>query len=276
MAKYSVELNDLLKNEETKELIKNAMSSYPMYEPIHKQLYGYIPTREQLNQKILDNYRFHEIGAETIGRFLFYFETALNLVMPKYNQYYKSVDIMNGVEDIFGNLDVEETFEEQTTGNSSSKSNGNVKDNSSSKTTGTSSNDVISENSTNTEMNTGGRNVKANTPQSQLKVKTIDEITAANEIGWNEDSSDSKSTSNDKSNTKGTSESNTTGSSSQETNANSISESIGKITHTLKRKGNQGVNTYAHDMLEFRQLFLNIEQQIINDPEIAKCFMLIW
>lgn len=276
MAKYSVELHDLLMNEETKELIKKAMSSYPMYKPQHEQLYGYIPTREQLNQKILDHYRFHEIGAETVGRFLFYLETSLNEIMPIYNQFYKSIDIMNGLDDIFGNLDVEETFEEETTGNSSSKSNGNVKDNSSSKTTGSNSNDVTSENSTNTDMNTGGRNVNAKTPQSQLKVKEIDEITAASEMSWNEDSSKSKSTSNDKSNTKGTSESNTTGSSSQETNANSTSESIGRIFHSLKRKGNQGVNTYAHDMLEFRQLFLNIEQQIINDPELVKCFQLIW
>ena len=276
MAKYTVELNDLLRNEEANKELQKAMSSYPMYEPIHKELYGFIPTREQLNQKILDNYRFYEIGSETVGRFLFNIEKAMNLIMPKYNQYYKSIDIMNGLEDIFGNLDIEESFIQETTGNSSSKSNGNVKDNSSSKTTGSNTTDVSSQNTTDTNMNTNGRNVNQKTPQSQLQVKKIDEITAASEIGWNEDSSKSNSTSNDKSNTKGTNESNSTGSSTQESTSNASSESEGKVTHTLKRKGNQGVNTYAHDMLEFRQLFLNIEQQIINDPELVSCFMLIW
>lgn len=276
MAKYTVELNDLLNNEETNALINNALSKYPIYEPIHPQLYGFIPTRAELNKKILDNYRFYEIGSETVGRFLFNIEKAMSLIMPKYNQYYKSIDIMNGLEDIFGNLDIEESFVQDTTGNSSSQSSGNVKDTNTNTTTGSTTNSVTSENSTNTDMDTNGRNVNSKTPQSQLTVKTIDNITAASEIAWNENTSNSTSTSNDQSNTTGTSETNTTGSNNQETTAEASSESIGKVTHTLKRKGNQGVNTYAHDMLEFRQLFLNIEQQIINDPELATCFMLIW
>lgn len=260
MAKYTVELHDLLINEETHDLIKKALSSYPMYQPIHKELYGFIPTREQLNQKILDNYRFYEIGSETVARFLFNLEKAMNLIMPKYNQLYKSVDIMNGVDDIFGNLDIVETFEQEQEGNSTSNSSGN--------NTGTTTTNVESENTTNTEMNTNGRNVQSKTPQSQIQVKTIDQITAASEIAWNEDNSDSKSTSDDTSNT--------VTESSNNSSAESESSSTGKISHTLSRKGNQGVNTYAHDMLEFRQLFLNIEQQIINDPELVSCFMLIW
>ena len=125
-------------------------------------------------------------------------------------------------------------------------------------------------------MDTSGRNVNSKTPQSQLSVKTIDNITSASEIGWNEEGSSSNSTSNDKSNSKGTNESTTNTETNQDSTSDVTSESKGKTTHTLTRKGNQGVNTYAHDMLEFRQLFLNIEQQIINDPELASCFMLIW
>ena len=268
MAKYTVELNDLLKNEETNALIQKALNSYPMYEPIHKELYGYIPTREELNKKIVDHYRFYEIGSETPGRFFYNLEMAMNEIMPKYNQLYKSVDIMNGVEDIFGNLDVEETYEQKTEGNSSSQST----DKTTGDSTGTSKSDVTSKNTTNTEMNDSGRNVGSKTPQSQLAVKSIENITAASEINWNENTSSSKSTSDDTSSTEGS----TTNKNVQESKANASSESTGKVSHTLKRKGNQGVNTYAHDMLEFRQLFLNIEQQIINDPELATCFMLIW
>lgn len=41
--------------------------------------------------------------------------------------------------------------------------------------------------------------------------------------------------------------------------------STGTVRHTLHRKGNQGVNTYAHDMKELRETFLNIDQQIIHE-----------
>lgn len=268
MAKYTEVLHDLLTNEVTNDLINKAMSTYPIYTPKHEQLYGFIPSREELNKKILDHYRWYEIGSETVGRFLFNFETTLNQIMPYYNQLYKSVDVMNGLDDIFGNLDVVESFEETTTGASSSES----KDNLTGKTTNSNESHVESSNETTTDMDTSGRNVKSTTPQSQLGVKTIDNITAASEINWNEDSNTSLSNSDDESTSTGSSETNVSNNSTSEAS----SESTGTTKHTLSRKGNQGVNTYAHDMLEFRQLFLNIEQQIINDPELAKCFMLIW
>lgn len=252
MGKYTEVLHDLLTNEKTNELIKKAMSTYPMYVPKNEQLFGLIPTRDELNLKILNHYRWYEIGSETVGRFLFNLETTLNEIMPTYYQMYMSVDTMNGIEDIFGNLDVVESFEETTSGNSSATANTN------------SENKVTSSNESNTDMSSNGRNVNAKTPQSQLQTKTIDNITSASEMNWNEDSNNSHSTSDD--------ESSSTGKSDSTSNA----ESTGTTKHTLTRKGNQGVNTYAHDMLEFRELFINIEQQIINDPELAKCFMLIW
>lgn len=268
MSKYSETLHDLLNNEEVNKLIQKALSSYPLYKPIHEELYGYIPTREELNTKILNHYRFHEIGSETIGRFLFNLESAMNLIMPKYNQYYKSIDVMNGLEDIFGNLDVVESFEQETTGTSSSEGSDNIKGN----TTSNTSNESTSKNSTNTEMSTDGRTASSVTPQSQLKAKHLNEITAASEMGWNENISDSKATSDDHAKTESNNETNN----NQESTSKASSESLGRTKHTLTRKGNQGVNTYAHDMLEFRQLFLNIEEQIINDRELATCFSLIW
>lgn len=36
-------------------------------------------------------------------------------------------------------------------------------------------------------------------------------------------------------------------------------------TNTYTKKGNQGVNTYAHDMLEFRETLLSIDTMIINE-----------
>ena len=155
---------------------------------------------------------------------------------------------MNDVEDIFRNLDVTEEYEENREDSSSalSKSNATTND----------------ENNTESNMKDNGRTVNSKTPQSQLQVKSIDNITSASEINWNEN------------------ESSSTGKSTGETTTNSNNESEGssegKTSHTLRRYGNQGVNTYAHDMLEFRELFTNIERDIINDRELATCFMLIW
>lgn len=50
-----------------------------------------------------------------------------------------------------------------------------------------------------------------------------------------------------------------TGSSSGEASETST------VRHTYTKKGNQGVNTYAHDMLEYRETLLNIDTMIINE-----------
>ena len=252
MAKYTEVLHDLLNDVEFAEALKKAMSTYPIYKPLHPQLYSYIPTREELNKKIIDHYRFYEIGSETPWRFLYNIEVTLNEIMPYYNQLYKSIDVMNNVDDIFGNLDVTESYSEETRGNTTSSGNSETESS------------VNSINNTSTNMSTNGRNASSKTPQSQLSAKTLDNISSASEMGWNEDENTSTSNSNDESTSNSKNESLT------DVNSNTTT------THTLSRKGNQGVNTYAHDMLEFRELILNVESQIINDPELAKCFMLVW
>lgn len=268
MSKYTVVLHELLTNEETKEGIQKAMSTYPIYEPVNEQVYGLIPSREELNNKILNRYRRYEIGSETVGEFLINLETALNLIMPYYNQLYKSLDIMNGVEDIFENVDITETFEEETNRNSSNTLNDSIEGSSNTNTTSI----VQSTNETETEMSTSGRNVGSKTPQSQLSVTSINNITSASEINWNEENSNSTSNSTDGSSTTGTNQTET----SQTNESTGTSESNGTTTHTLRRKGNQGVTTYAHDIKKFRDLSINIEKMIVNDREIATCFMTIW
>lgn len=268
MAKYTEVLHDLVTNDEVKGLIEKALSTYQLYKPVHDELYGYIPTREELNKKIINHYRWYEIGSETVGRFLFNLETTMNEIMPYYNQLYKSIDIMNNIEDIFGNVDIVESYEETHTGNTKTNSTDNMNSNSSSETTS----NEDSTNTTNTETSDRGRNVKSITPQSQLSVKTIDGLTAASEMSWNENESGSTANSSNNSTTESSNNSQT----EQESTSNANTDTTGTTKHTLSRKGNQGVNTYAHDMLEFRQLFINIEMQILNDPELAKCFMLIW
>lgn len=250
MSKYTVKLRTLLNDTYYSEKIHNAMLSYKMYEPVNLQKYGLIPTRDELNNKILNHYKDYEIGQETPALFVEYLEGTLNEIMPYYYQLYKSVDMINEIDDIFGNVDMTETFSETTSGN--------VQGN----TTGSLTSTATSEATTTTSDNTSGRGVKDDTPQNRLDITTIDGVTSASEVNWNESNSSSSATNNGNDTT-----------SSENTNT-STTDSTGETTSTRTRKGNQGVNTYAHDMLEFRELFKNIEIQIIND--LRDLFMLVW
>lgn len=255
-ARYTAVLADLLEDERFKELIEESLSEYPMYtkEP-HP---AYISTREQLNKKLLDHYKYREIGFETPARFADELRIAMNEIMPYYVQLYKSHDIMENLDDPFGNVDITETFEEETTGNAKGSTSG----------TSSSSSDVNSSSESNTEMGSDGKSVNSATPQGQLDIssKNIDSLDYADDAKWNKENSTSHGTNSDESHS--TSES--------ETSADSESETSGTTKHTLTRKGNQGVNTYAHDMKELRETFLNIDKMIITDKAIAELFMLVW
>lgn len=293
-AKYTVRLRTLLNDPRVKPLIDKAMSTYPLYQAKNEVLYGVIPTREELNKKILDFYKYYEIGFETPGRFIDELEISLNEIMPFYNQKYKSIDIMNGIDDIFGNLDVTETFSQESkdkaTGNSKVDSTGSTKDDTSgtskSNTEVTSTSEANSESKTDSETNSYNKNVSSQTPQTNISLqnKDIDSVEYADKIDWNHTTGDdtSKNTghdttnSNSKTDSTGETSQHSTGETSQQTTSENSSDRENLTTHTLNRKGNQGVNTYAHDMLEFRELALNIEQMIINDPRIRELFMLIW
>ena len=259
MAKYTVELRTLLNNEQTRPEIEKALSSYPMYVAQNPYVYTQIPTREELNKKILNYYKYREIGFETVGRFIDELEITMNEIMPYYNQLYKSIDVMNGIDDIFGNVDITESFEQETSGTS--------KGSSESLTKASSETDGSSENTSEVQGNT--KNVHSDTPQSELNnygTMEIHDVNYASDIAWNENISTSD----------GETKDHAESSSETESSGESSSESSGTTKHTLSRKGNQGVNTYAHDVLEFRNLFLNIEQQIIHDKRLSELFMLIY
>ena len=257
-ARYTEVLYNLLNNQETKALIDEAMSEYPVYTPENPFTFSIIPTREELNKIILNHYKYCEIGFETVGRFIDELRTTLNEIMPFYYQLYKTEDVMNGLEDIFGNLDVIESFTEtnSTTGESSSTSTGETTSNSSDSTT------------TSTTTNSYNKNVESDTPQSQLGItnKQIDNVDYANKVTWNKDTTEQSGTSTGTATT--TADSTASGTAQNST--------TGNIQHTLTRKGNQGVNTYAHDMGELRNIFMNITNDILNNPRLQELFMLVW
>ena len=73
-----------------------------------------------------------------------------------------------------------------------------------------------------------------------------------------------------------------TGSSTNKTTATNegttagTTNATGTTEHTYTKKGNQGVNTYAHDMLEFRQTIVDYVERIVKDERLNELFMLVY
>lgn len=271
-ARYTETVYDLLRNPYTKELLDDALSTYPLYEQksTNDKLQNIIPTRSELNQKLLNHYKYREIGFETVGRFADELKIAMNEIMPYYNQLFHSVDIINDVDDIFSNVNVTETFEETKQGNTS----GSATSEDSSTNTATSKTESSDSSQTENTMNTTDKSVHSETPQDSLSItaKNIDNVSYADNVNWNKSQSDSEvsSTGSAESETSSTGTITNTNEASSQTTENTTT------SHTYHKQGNQGVNTYAHDIIEFRKTILNIEQMIINDDRIKELFMLVY
>lgn len=243
-AKYTEVLDNLLRNEQTAPAIAEAMSKYPLYETDPNKVNEYgtaykVPTRAELNNKILSYYRFREIGFETVGRFLFELETALNEIMPYYNQLFYSAD--QDFNPIY-NVD----YIRNTQRNKSDTNIGSQSSSTNSSATGTSTDN--------------SKNVTSDTPQNQLGItnEQIDQLDYASEASWGKNSNSTSDTSSSTSNA-----------------SNSLigNEKEGIVETT---KGNFGVTSAQDLIMKYRETLLNIEQLIIHDKRIAELFMLIY
>ena len=169
-ARYTEVLDNLLRNEQASADIALAMSTYPLYQtdPNATREYGTaytIPTRQELNDKILNYYRFREIGQETFGRWLFELETALKEIMPKYNQLFYSADQdYNPIYNVDYRKTIDRSRSDSSTGTQSSESS-----------------------STNAEY---GKGVSSQTPQDSLGISNtgIDTVQYADEANWSKTS----------------------------------------------------------------------------------------
>ena len=259
-AKYTVVLRDIMNNEYSRDALAAALSRYPLYS--NPKTYDLIPTREQLNTKLLNHYKYREIGFETVGRFLDELDITMCEIMPRYNELLKTVVTMAELPSPFDNVDVVETYEEQRT--HSSETSGS----SSSSQSGSGTSTEAGEGSATQTAN--GKHIESDTPQDSLSIGSdgINDVDYASKAQWNED----------KMNTSSASESTrTTNTTNEEAgNTNSSVESNDTISHTYTKKGNQGVNTYAHDMNEFRTSIIDVVEQIINDERIAELFMMVY
>ena len=254
MARYTETLRDLMRDEATMSAITNALSTYPLYLAKNPLIVDLVPTREKLNEKLLNHYKYREIGFDTVGEFLDRLEITMNEIMPRYNELYKSVETMSELPSPFDNVDVVETYTETRSSTGKTTNSGSV------------SSSASDESETSSTVNSNSKNLNSDMPQGNISVSAsdIDSVTKAKEASW------TKNQSNDSASSSGNSSSETTN--TGETNT----EGEETISHEFKKIGNQGVNTYAHDMNEFRTSIIDVTMQIINDREISDLFMKVY
>lgn len=88
--------------------------------------------KQAFEQKILDHYRFRQIGQETVGRWLHYFRTRIREIMPYYVQLYEFEAKWFNVDDPLESYNLVETFSGESHGS------GTVNTSGSSESSGTS------------------------------------------------------------------------------------------------------------------------------------------
>lgn len=198
--------------------------------------------RATLNQLIIDTYADYEIGMETPALFKFYLNLAMRQIMPYYNQLFESEKY---TWDPYNAINITEIEEGNGTSKVSGSSSGtNTQSGSNSQESTSSNND---------------KNLFSNTPSGHLE-----DVEAGNYL-----TTATFDTSNGTSNTNGTQESSGTTTAENESNA----ESTNKVTRT--RTGNEN-SDLLETLKKLRESFLNIDMMIVNDKEIAQCFMPLW
>lgn len=121
------------------ELIENGVKLWDFDYPIPRSIVEYNGKtctvdfdKATFEQKVIDHYRFRQIGQETVGRFLHYFRTRIREIMPYYVQLYEFDAKFRNIEDPLESYNLVETFRQETNGN------GTVKGKTNSNSSGTS------------------------------------------------------------------------------------------------------------------------------------------
>lgn len=197
--------------------------------------------RGVLCKKILKHYYLREIGCETVGIWLLWMNTKLEEIMPYYNKLYESELIkFNPMYDVDWNRKGNKTGNESGSGSRSTSGNNS---------------------GTNTQSGTSSNTRKdlySDTPQGALTgVESETYLTNARKVSDSGETGVNGSTS-------GSYEDSESSSNKVDTTENYV-ESV---------SGKQGTGSYSKLLNEFRETFLNIDMQVIE--EFAEMFMELW
>lgn len=229
--------------------------------------------RSVLCQKILKHYYLREICCETVGIWTLWMNTRLEEIMPYYNQLYKSAKIeFNPMHDV--NL----TRNHERNVKGTSKEDGTRTDNTTGKRTLTGNRNTDSTGSGTRNTTSGSdetkRDLYSDTPQGAITgLENENYLTNARKITdnvngtGNEETSTTEKTGTDYSETEDTT-SKVDGVTSNTESSNTTEDYLETIV------GKQGTESFSSLLNKFRETFLNIDMQVIE--EFSDLFFGLW
>lgn len=254
MAKYTVELRELIEQG-----VDIGLKTYPIWSEKHRQ---------ELNQKIINHYKYREIGFETPGRFIDELNIKMHEIMPYYNDLYKTTMFeYNPIH----NVDYTEEYTTTRDKTGSIANSETATSEGSGTVTGTS--ESSSQASQNNTINHTNTKVDIDTPQSDIDV---DNITSTYPYASNV-SKDVNTETNNQTNT-GSATSNDTSTTETESKLTNDFESDTEEketeTHQKHLLGNYGMTSSQTLIKQERELIINIDMQIIG--QLRDLFMRVW
>lgn len=230
--------------------------------------------RTTLEKKILMHYFNKEIGFETLGLWKFYLEERMNLIMPYYNELYKTtvkeydwLTDTNAHETYVGNKKLQENAKFDANGNVKSNMTGKTQDN---------GNDTFS--GTGSSTTDGTKNQKTKTLESDLpqaNYANLDYGTKLTEGEQTETTHEQTNTTQqstaDRTNVTDTTQNANTDTTQQSTN--DLQSNTNDI-YTRDRIGAFGSHSLTELLVQYRDSLINIDNMIID--ELKDLFMMIY
>ena len=205
--------------------------------------------REVLCCKILKHYYVNEIGAETVGLWKFWLNERMSIIMPYYNQLYKSILYIDSFPNPFYDIDYYDEYSGEGTKDSTDVN----------KTTGTATGTSTSD-TENSDSSTDW-NMYSDTPQGSLTgVSSNKYLTNATEMTHEGEAEASNTTSITTSNTV------------NENKTGNINTTDTYLKH-IYGKANSS-KSYWNILKEIRENILNVDMMIIE--ELQDLFITLW
>lgn len=230
--------------------------------------------RPTLEKKILMHYFNKEIGFETVGLWKFYLEERLNLIMPYYNELYKTtvkdydwLTDTNSHETYVGNKKLQENAKFDANGNIKSDLTEKTQDNGNDTFSGTGSS------TTNVTKNQNTKTLESDLPQANYA--NLDYGTKLTEGEQTETSNEQTDTTQ-----QSTADRTNLTDTKQNTNTDTTQQSINDLQsntddiYTRDRVGAFGSRSLTELLMQYRDSLINIDNMIID--ELKDLFMMIY
>jgi hypothetical protein len=271
MAKYTTELGTLIKQG-----FNPGLMDYPIFDEAY---------RETLNQKIINHFRYCELGSETPGRFKHYLNSMMDEIMPYYNKLYRT-ELLE-FNPLY-NVDYTETSKKTTAGESDTTTERNANttnDNTQTRNLtdllnadGTRNNTQTINTSVDNENTENLFMVKSDTPGGLISVGDIKTSTWASEAKQEENTrgditlntgtvADDEDTTMDETRTAtGTLIDDGSGTLAETGAVGTVINNVDDYIKTVQ--GNIGGKNFSEMIQDFRSTILNIDMKIIKDLKI--------